>query len=190
MTHSELQDALARANITLDAAEAHGRLSGALCVRRGYGAADWLAELAADSGAEVPTPGQPLSEVAAETLEALSSDGFEFAPLLPDEDAPLAERVAALAAWSDGFLYGVGTGASQQSIVAAGDVGEFLRDLADIARAELEPGREADAGESDYAELVEFVRVGVQLVFEELEALRAQPPDDDGELAEEPPPLH
>ena len=71
----------------------------------------------------------------------LRSDDFEFAPLLPDEDAPLADRVAALAAWCGGFLYGVGTGASEQAIAAAGDVGEFLRDLADIARAELEPGR-------------------------------------------------
>ena len=173
MTHPELQDALARANLPLDAAEAHGWLSGALCVSRDYGAADWLAELAADSGGTAPVAEAPLAGLPAETLASLASEGFEFAPLLPDEDSPLADRVAALAAWSDGFLYGIGTGASEQAVNAAGDVGEFLRDLADIARAELEPGRGDEAGERDFAELVEFVRAGAQLAFDELARARA-----------------
>ena len=173
MTHAELQDALERVNITIDASEAHGWLSGALCVRKGYDAAAWLAELAADSGGEAPAAEAPLADVPAGTLAALAADGFEFTPLLPDDDAPLAERVAALAAWSGGFLYGIGTGASEQAVARASDVGEFLRDLADIARAELEPGRPREAGENDYAELVEFVRAGAQLAFDELAGARA-----------------
>jgi hypothetical protein len=176
MTHPDLQAALARVNITIDASEAHGWLAGALCVRDGYGAADWLAELAADSGGVAPAPAPSLAGVPAETLAALRSDAFEFEPLLPDEGEPLANRVAALAAWSGGFLYGVGTGASEQAIAAAGDVGEFLRDLADIARVELEPGRGADAGEGDFAELFEFVRAGAQLTFDELAGARADAP--------------
>jgi uncharacterized protein YgfB (UPF0149 family) len=174
MTHPELQDALARVNITVDAAEAHGWLSGALCVRKDYGAKDWLAELAADSGGEAPGAEPPLADVPAETLAALGSDGFEFAPLLPDDDAPLADRVASLAAWSGGFLYGIGTGASEKALGGAGDVNEFLRDLADIARAELGPGPAGEAGEKDFMELVEFVRAGAQLAFVELAAARAR----------------
>ena len=176
MTHPELQDALASVDITIDAAEAHGWLSGALCVRRDYGSRDWLAELAADSGGEAPVAAPPLAQIPAETLAALGSDGFEFAPLLPDDEAPLADRVAALAAWSAGFLYGIGTGASEKALAGASDVGEFLRDLADIARAELEPGRAGEAGELDFRELVEFVRAGAQLAFVELAAARAHAP--------------
>ena len=176
MTHPELQDALASVDITIDAAEAHGWLSGALCVRRDYGSRDWLAELAADSGGEAPVAAPPLAQIPAETLAALGSDGFEFAPLLPDDEAPLADRVAALAAWSAGFLYGIGTGASEKALAGASDVGEFLRDLADIARAELEPGRAGEAGERDFMELVEFVRAGAQLAFVGLAAARAHAP--------------
>ena len=176
MTHPELQDALARVNITIDAAEAHGWLSGALCVRKDYGARDWLAELAAGSGGEAPAAEPPLADVPAETLAALESDGFEFAPLLPDDDAPLADRVEALAAWSGGFLYGIGTGASEKSLAGASDVGEFLRDLADIARAELEPGRAGETGEKDFMELVEFVRAGSQLAFLQFAAARSHAP--------------
>jgi uncharacterized protein YgfB (UPF0149 family) len=176
MTHPELRDALARVDITIDAAEAHGRLTGALCVRKGYGAPEWLADLAADAGEKPPEAGPPLADVPAETRAALESEGFEFSPLLPEDDAPLAERVAALAAWSDGFLYGFGTGAPGQAAATAGEVGEFLRDLADIARAELEPDRAGEAGENDYLELVEFVRAGTQLAFEELAGARAHAP--------------
>lgn len=173
MTHADLAASLARMNITVDASEAHGWLAGALCVRKAYDARAWLAELDADGGGNPPLPDDELKALPDETLDAFRSEGFEFAPLLPVETAPLADRVAALAAWSGGFLYGIGTGASDAAIAKAGDVGEFLRDLADIARAELEPGRTADAGEGDFAELHEFVRAGAQLAFEELETVRA-----------------
>ena len=173
MTHPELQASLARVNLTVDASEAHGWLTGTLCVRTGYAAFEWLADLAADSGGPAPEPDPALAGMPAETLAALSSDEFAFAPLIPEEDAPLTDRVAALAAWAGGFLYGVGTGASEQSIAGAGDVAEFLRDLAEIARAELEPGGDDDAGEGDFTELTEFVRAGAQLTFDELAGARA-----------------
>ena len=172
MTHPELRASLARVNLTVYASEAHGWLTGALCARTGYAASDWLAELTTDSGG-APEPDPALAGMPAETLAALLSDEFTFAPLIPDEEAPLADRVAALAAWAGGFLYGVGTGASEQSIAGAGDVAEFLHDLAEIARAELEPGGDDDAGEGDFTELVEFVRAGAQLTFDELAGARA-----------------
>ena len=162
-------------NLTVDAAEAHGWLCGALCTRKDYDARQWLADLAADVGVEPVASAQDdaLKGLPEQTLEALRSPEFEFAPLLPVEHAPLRDRVAALAAWCGGFLYGIGTGASNQLIEKAGDVAEYLRDLADIARVELEADRNTDAGEGDFAELFEFVRAGAQLTFDELEAARA-----------------
>jgi uncharacterized protein YgfB (UPF0149 family) len=55
-----------------------------------------------------------------------------------------------------------------------GDVGEIVRDFTEISRA---TGDDADADESNeqaYTELVEFIRVAAQVVFEELLPLRAQ----------------
>lgn len=172
MTYAELQDALARMDMTVDAAEAHGWLCGALATREHYGAKEWLAELAADRGAPPPAPDTMLARLPAEVLEALRSPEFEFEPLLPGDDAPLADRVAALASWCDGYLYGVGSGAPDAATARSGEVGEYLSDLADIARAELEPGRSAEAGEGDFFELVEFVRAGAQLAFDELSGAR------------------
>jgi uncharacterized protein len=174
MTYRELQEVLQRLDSAVGAAEAHGWLCGALCVRAGFGAADWLVELAGDApGAAGELPA--LRELHAETRDALRSPDFAFAPLLPEEVAPLAERVAALAGWCGGFLYGIGAAGANDAAAKTGDVGEILQDLAEISRAELEVGRGADAGEADYAELQEFVRAGAQLAFEELAALRAAP---------------
>ncbi len=173
MTHEELQAALSRAEMTAEAAEAHGLLCGALCTREAYGAKDWLADLAADQGSPTPAADPALDRLPGQVLEAFRSEEFEFQPLLPGDDAPLEDRVAALAAWCGGFLYGVGAGSPDSAAVRSGEVGEFLRDLGDIARAELEPGRSAEAGEGDFFELVEFVRAGAQLAFDELAGARA-----------------
>lgn len=173
MTHAELQAALARMDTTVDPAEAHGRLCGALCVREAYGAKQWLEELGDGQGAAAQPPDPDLERFPAEARETLESAEFEFAPLLPDDDAPLRERVAALAAWCEGFLYGIGTGSSDADIAQTEDVGEFLGDLADIAQAELEPGRDDAAGEGDFMELFEFVRAGAQLAYDELAGARA-----------------
>src|SRR5690606_10038392 len=105
-----------------------------LCTREGYGAQDWLADLAAEQGAAVPAADPQLARMPGQVLEALRSTEFGFEPLLPGDDAPLADRVAALAAWCGGFLYGVGTGSPDPGAVNAGEVGEYLRDLADIAQ--------------------------------------------------------
>ncbi|HEX9707361.1 MAG TPA: UPF0149 family protein [Steroidobacteraceae bacterium] len=170
MTHREIQSALDGIDVAVDAAEAHGILCGALCVRQAYDARAWIADLAEDAGAPAPDNALPEALLAAheETLDALRSTDFSFSPALPDDETLLSDRVAALAAWCDGFLYGIGSGASGGEIVKEADIGEFLRDLTDIARAELEPGRSAEAAEGDYAELVEFVRAGAQLTFDEL----------------------
>ena len=175
MTHREIQSALDGLDIAFDAAEAHGILCGALCVRPAYDVQAWIADLAEDAGAPASDRVPPEGLLAAheETLDALRSPDFSFSPALPDDDALLSDRVTALGAWCDGFLYGIGSGASGGDIVKEADISEFLRDLTDIARAELEPGRSEEAAEADYAELVEFVRAGVQLTWDVLAGAKA-----------------
>jgi hypothetical protein len=75
-----------------------------------------------------------------------------------------------LSQWCQGFLYGFGTGdpANPHRMPAA--VEEVLRDMTHIARAtaELEDEGESEEVEQAYAEVIEYVRVGVQLIHDEL----------------------
>ncbi len=178
MTHAELQAALEGLHGTVGAAEAHGWLCGALCVRVDYGVPDWLGDLTEGTvaGAGQAAAGPELQSLHAQTRASLDSPDFTFMPLLPDEEASLDDRVAALAAWCGGFLYGIGSGGAGDRLAKAGHVAEFLGDLAAIAGAELGPGPQTDGDEADFAELVEFVRAGAQLSWEELAELRASVP--------------
>lgn len=178
MNHCELQQLLEGLGSASSAAEAHGCLCGALCVRDGQGAAEWVGELV-DAAAEPVTGGlavEALQQLHQETREALRTRDPGFTPLLPEDTAPLGARVEALATWCSGFLYGIGVGGAGSPLADGGTVAEILRDFAEIARAVLPVDATAEEGEQAYVELVEFVRAGAQLAFEELASHAAGAP--------------
>ena len=168
--------ALTAGGSTVHAAEAHGCLCGALCARRVYLPAEWLEDLLPD-GSEPGSPSLlaagPLAELFAGSRAVLEAREMEFEPLLPEDSASLAERVDALAGWTQGFLYGFGAAGSLQRRALPEEVTEILADFAEVARAGGVGSESAEDEESAFAELVEFVRVGVQLVYDALAELRA-----------------
>ncbi len=178
VTYQELQSALADLDSPVGAAEAHGCLCGALCAREGFSVVEWRGELVEAGAAPGPGAGagRVLGALHLETLEALRSPDFGFAPLLPDAEAAIADRVQALAEWCGGFLYGLGTGAAGSRLEGQGELDEILADLAEITRARLDPQEPDEAGEAAFTELHEFVRAGAQLAFDELIGTRAARP--------------
>jgi hypothetical protein len=165
--------ALAAAGSTVHAAEAHGCLCGTACVQRDYGLAEWLDEIVPD-GPECDAG--VLETLRARTTAALAGAQMEFEPLLPDDVEALAVRVEALGAWCQGFLYGFGAAGTAGGAQLPADVAEVLGDLAQFSRAGAVGSESAEIEEDAYIELVEFVRAAVQLVYDELAALRATQP--------------
>jgi uncharacterized protein YgfB (UPF0149 family) len=170
----DFEDVLAAAGSLADAAEAHGSLCGALCSMSPYKMQDWINEILPD-GASLPDESAAMLErVFAATAASFGEQGMEFQPLLPDDEQPLNGRANALALWCSGFLYGLGTGHIADLNALHGDVGEIVRDFTEISRATGDDADADEANEQAYAELVEFIRVGAQVVFEELLPLRRQ----------------
>lgn len=154
------------------AAECHGALTGLLC---GDGAADrhdWTHALPADESrphALSEEAGAAVKSLGEETARMLDGVEMNFAPLLPDDAEPLEERAAALRAWCQGFLYGFGlTFAPGRQQTLPDDVSEILGDVSEIASRELEATSGDPADETAYVEIVEYVRVGVQVIFDTL----------------------
>jgi uncharacterized protein len=174
--YAQIQRLMAACRAVAEPAEAHGTLAGALCTAGGYRLEDWLAEIlpeGADSDAAA-VPG--LRGLYDETRAALAGTQMQFQLLMPDDDAPIEERTEALTLWCNGFVYGLGTGGAPDPEGLPGDAGEIVRDLAQIMRAGVDEREGMEANEEALAELVEFVRVGVQVVFEELGASRQPAP--------------
>jgi len=167
----ELQRALAQSRALADAAEAHGTLVGSLCASR-CSLADWLAEILPEGRAE-NAAADSLRAVFESTAGALLSGMLAFEPLLPADDAPIGDRTLALGEWCQGFLYGLGTGvAVPEAARLPGDAAEVLRDMTEITHVDVDPADGAESNEAAYAELVEFVRVGVQLLYDQLQSMR------------------
>jgi uncharacterized protein len=172
--YSHLQQLLMQERSLADAAEAHGTLAGCLCATSGYGYEDWLKEILPE-GRAGPEAQASLRQLYAATADALLQPDMEFELLLPPDTQPLEARTAALAQWCQGFLYGLGAGAIPDASELPGDVGEIVRDFVEITRAGVDAEQGEESNEAAYAELVEFVRVGVQLLFEELAGARRPP---------------
>lgn len=171
--YAEIQRSLAASHALTDPAEAHGTLAGALCASVPYRFEDWLAEILPE-GISIADADPVLQMLYDSTVAALSSGDMDFELLIPGDDCSVDERTDALTSWCAGFLYGLGTGGATDPQQLSGDLGEIVRDLTEITRAGVDATDGDEVNESALTELMEFVRVGVQLVFDELQPLREQ----------------
>jgi yecA family protein len=174
--YDEIARVLEAAKAAPGASEVHGLMVGLLVGR--VSNQGWLDQIFD----ETPDPQdlsvrecvQSLDALARATAEQLNDAVLGFELVLPEDERSLAERTGELAAWVQGFLYGLGLGGAEQILARGGDAAEILRDFEQIARASLE-GAPTEADENAFAELVEYVRVGVLLINEELNPVGAAP---------------
>lgn len=167
----DLQRLLERSRSLTEAAEAHGTLVGALCAASDFSLQDWLAELYAEGRTDEATS-EALRAVFEATRGELLSDQMQFRALLPADDAPIAARAEALGQWCQGFLYGLSTRPLPAPEQLSQDAGEVVRDLTAMTQVTADAGASDESNEQAYAELVEFVRIAAQLLFDEFERWR------------------
>lgn len=187
VTFPEVARVLEGLRSSVPAAESHGCLCGALCTSAHYPIERWLEEIVPEGEGDDEAGRQALRLLFTDTLQALRGDEMDFELLLPDDDVALEARASALSQWCQGFLYGFGTGKQIKAQQLQGNVDEVLRDLTHIGRATVELGGHDEDEEAAYAEVVEYVRVGVQLIHDELidvrntEATQDEPRDPSDE---------
>lgn len=99
-------------------------------------------------------------------MDALSDDNFTFEPLLPADTCGLAERTNLLAEWCQGFTIGLFYNGFHDLNRLPKGAKEAARDIQSIASATLDS--EDESGEIAYTEIIEYLRVAVNLLFVEL----------------------
>ncbi len=168
--YDEANAAMEAAGFESSAAEVHGTICGVLASPEAE-KTDWLAAImGADKGAAESLP-KPVSEQLLALFQgprkALKDEKFSFALFIPEADNnSIATRTDALAAWCRGFLLGLSAGGLKEFASLPDTIREALEDLLDIAEVVAEEG-EDEQQEKALAELEEYVRVVVQLIYDD-----------------------
>jgi len=180
--YATVHSAMTRARLPVAVSELHGGMCGLLCAGGASAVPAWVEECLGDGDpmeGALDAAREKLRELELDSWRSLTGSGLEFHPLLPDDDAALGERVGALALWCHGFLFGLGLAGFSLPAEKAGEsdvvrLEEIVQDFSEISRAGVGDDEFEDENEADFAlaELIEYVRVSVQLVFEELESAR------------------
>ena len=163
----------------LDPAELHGLLCGLLCLDADLDRDRWL-----DCAHTALTDGYEWSEsvggLVAKLLEfgaaQMNAPDGPVTPLLPDDDAPLRQRVDAISHWCHGLLYGLGLGEVELRGVLSEESWEFLDDVTDIAQIGFDTDEAGETDETAYTEVVEYLRVGLLMIQQDIQQAAAPSP--------------
>jgi len=171
--YEELTELLANCGLPIDAAEAHGLVSGLACATQEGDVAEMLQGAFGQYGLD-SSKGQTiighLVSLHQQTHELLEEAMGEFVLLLPDEDdEELDKQTDVLAGWCRGFLYGLVEGGIIDLGNLPGDAGEIVKDLLEISEVVPDSELDNEGQERALTELVEYVRTGVQLIYEEMQ---------------------
>lgn len=168
LRYDELAEALSRLGYSQDASEYHGALCGALCVKEPaeIDPLELLAREGASDAGEAATG--TLNRLRGESASAFMGADMDFTPLLPDDEEELSARVRSLSAWCEGFLYGLSSGRPLNMKQCSPELKEIVRDFTEFTHAGVTDEEDAEIEENAYAELVEYIRVGAQLIYMEL----------------------
>lgn len=163
--YQPLDDLLNGFGAIMGAAEYHGLLIGAICC--GAKESDW--QTIAENNLDIPNQVPEALVAAGKEMYAvyhkqLSERDFQFQLLLPPIEVELSLSTRCLGEWVTGFLAALGEHGIQSDQLPT-DSQELLTDMAAIAQISIDS--EGD-NEQDFIEVVEYVRVAVFSLYEDL----------------------
>ena len=180
MTFEQLEDLFYQLKIQASPAGFHGFL----CGRLSCGAVQ-MEDLINSSTAWLGLEGESAEAASGDlesfyqaTLSDLQDISFLFTPLLPDDELPMAERLVSVSEWCSNYLSGLGEGMGPEFEVSE-DGKEALQDISAISQisTDIESEESEEEGEKDYLELVEYIRIAVQLIFSDLDPMAKVEPE-------------
>jgi len=175
MENLDLDIALQDADAYYNAAEAQAIASGLLSVNISADKIAWVQLIFGKIDAENQKQIKAI-ELSGKLFDAtkkqLQDSNLGFELLLPEEDESLYSRVQALQQWCSGFILGVDMAGVKDFKALPEDSRELLADFTEIGTAgEFDLGDEEES-EDAYAEISEYIRMGVLLINEELQPIK------------------
>ena len=159
--------------------ELHGTLCGMFCAQNNIARETWFETLvpAIDhNDLNQKQAAESFTQLHDETRRQFNDPTCDFQLLLPDNNNDIDSRSRALGDWCQGFIMGMMMCGIKDFRKLPENSAEACNDFVEIARAGS--SYEAEDTEEDAValeELIEYVRVGVLLINEELHPTRAAP---------------
>ncbi|HRJ53859.1 MAG TPA: UPF0149 family protein [Candidatus Thiothrix moscowensis] len=174
--YAALERALGRVENDVSAAEIHGVCCGMLVVDQASSQDVWLGHVLQGDPQnfhfqEVRTLLRQLFIV---TRQQMNDSGMGFELFLPDDD-DLEAQVEAMQEWCQGFSYGLAAAGIRDMKKLPTDSREWAEDVVRIGSSgELDLDNEEES-ENALAEILEYLRVGVLMMVEEMQPMKAAP---------------
>ena len=164
----DLNETLLKFDSMTEAPEAHGTLCGMICISAQADINNWLSllfENQDENNISLQEAKTELLSLHAETLERLSSSSYDLELFVHDDNQPLDLRIEDLSYWCQGFLYGLSLAGLTDIKKLPTDASEILQDMSDISKAGYNTDDNEEENEIAFAEIIEYVRVGVYVIF-------------------------
>ncbi len=153
-----------------------GMLIGLMCADNTTTESIWIKKLLAESNVKSITESflTHLHQLYLDTNSMLNGADFDLELCLPNDSEDLNFRAALLGQFCEGFLYGMGTtGKTQKKL--QGNVLELIKDFGSIAAIDVTQlnNQGDDENEESIMQLIEYVKIGVMTINEELNPAQA-----------------
>jgi len=155
--------------------DCHGMLCAMLVVNNSLQCKRWVDEICTSEEVEnhlAPQEQDAFSSLYDHTRQELNDALLNFSLLIPEDESSLGARVAALKKWCDGFLFGLALAGIKDISKLPGDSFEILQDISLILQAS-DDDEEDELNEMAYSDIVEYIRMGVLLINEELQPMHS-----------------
>ena len=177
-----ISECIENTGLAMMTSECHGNACGVLCSQIGMNANDWFDKLISTgeiSVDHVELLADLLKDLYQTTEQLLNNIDFDFELFLPDDETGIRDRLDALGEWCSGFLLGISVGGITDIKSMPEEISAFLNDCLEIARVGNSELNNSEDDETSYSDLVEYVRMGVMTMFEEVYQLKHQNADSD-----------
>lgn len=180
-----ISECIENTGLVLMTSECHGNACGVLCSQIGLSPNEWFDTLLSNdanddiSVDQIELLSDLLKSLYQTTEQQLNNIDFEFELFLPDDEEKINDRLDALGEWCSGFLLGLSIGGITDIRSLPDEISAFLNDCLEIARVGNAELNHSEDDETSYSDLVEYVRMGVMTLFEEIYQLKNAIADSD-----------
>lgn len=164
-SYHELQRSIETTTLKLHPSQVHGLICGILCGQTDSQPA-WQSLITGEES--TPKTHELLQAMYDSSAKQLKDFLFELQLLLPDDKELLPIRAEALTLWCQGFLTGLKLVNIPIVDREPGEMTEAITDIIEIAKMNYEEVIASEEDENAYVELVEYVRMAVILIYQDL----------------------